>query len=332
MQVSDLEDILKKVKPYGYDNNIMALGWVFNININSDEIRILISVPVDFKNTAAIETQCKALIKNKFNIDNVGLIFTAEKASFKDSANQDCLAGTTIITVSSGKGGVGKSTIAATTAVVLKNQGYRVGLFDADVYGPSIPHLFGLQNIRPKTDGKKIIPVEFNDLQIMSIGFVIDSSKGLVWRGPLIAKWIAQMFLSVVWNKLDILIIDMPPGTGDIAITIIKTLKFFNILVSSASQVDLIDVERSLDMFVKTKVNTIGIVENMSYMECNSCNAKNYLFGTEDNIINFAKKNNLDYLGSIPFFKGDKILSEVKNSNWRYHDEIIAKIKQVHEL
>ncbi|MGE0763155.1 MAG: Mrp/NBP35 family ATP-binding protein [Bdellovibrionales bacterium] len=174
-----------------------------------------------------------------------------------------------IIAVGSGKGGVGKSTVAANLAVALKNAGHKVGLLDADIYGPSVPRLFGALHQRPDMDSsQKIAPLVRHGIKLMSIGFMVDEEMAVVWRGPMLFKAMEQFFRDVAWGELDYLIIDLPPGTGDVALTVAQKVPVDGaIVVCTPQNMALTDAKKAISMFEQVKIPVLGVVENMAYME-----------------------------------------------------------------
>ncbi|MBE0648916.1 MAG: Mrp/NBP35 family ATP-binding protein [Bacteroidales bacterium] len=212
-----------------------------------------------------------------------------------------------IIAVGSGKGGVGKSTVAVNLAVALARTGARVGLIDADIYGPSIPMMFGLMDHRPQgdeKDGKMIIqPVEKYGLKLISIGFFVDQSKALIWRGPMASTALRQLFTDVEWGELDYMVIDLPPGTGDIPLTLIQDFPVTGaIIVSTPQQLALADVRKAADMFRNDKISIpiLGMVENMSYFIPPDDPSKKYHIFGEGGGKKFALELNVNLLGEIP--------------------------------
>jgi ATP-binding protein involved in chromosome partitioning len=212
-----------------------------------------------------------------------------------------------IIAVGSGKGGVGKSTVAVNLAVALARTGARVGLVDADIYGPSIPIMFGLVNHRPegyeKEEKMVIIPVEKFGLKLISIGFFVDQTKALIWRGPMASTAMKQLFMDVDWGKLDYMVVDLPPGTGDIALTLVQDFPLTGaIIVTTPQQLALADVRKATDMFRNDKIRIpiLGVVENMSYfVPPDMPDKKYYIFGKEG-AARFADELRLNLLGRIP--------------------------------
>ena len=203
------------------------------------------------------------------------------------------------IMVSSAKGGVGKSTFAINLAFALKNLGKKVGFLDADIYGPSLPKLIAI-NEKPQTkDDKFILPVEKYGIQFISIGFLVDETTPMIWRGPMVISAIKTLTMKVLWKDLDFIIIDMPPGTGDTQLTFAQEIKVDGaIIVSTPQDLALLDVKRGIQMFDKTKINVIGLVDNMSFFKADD--GKNYNIFGEGGVEKTAKEFNKKFLGKIP--------------------------------
>jgi ATP-binding protein involved in chromosome partitioning len=205
-----------------------------------------------------------------------------------------------VIAVASGKGGVGKSTTALNLALGLRDLGLRVGLLDADIYGPSVPRLTGIRDKPQLDDAKKMIPIARFGLAIMSIGFLVEEETAMIWRGPMVMSAITQMLRDVAWGTLDILVVDMPPGTGDAQLTLAQNVPLKGaIIISTPQDLALIDARRGLAMFRKVNVPVLGIVENMSYFECPECGTRSDIFG-HGGARHEAERLGVPFLGEIP--------------------------------
>lgn len=204
-----------------------------------------------------------------------------------------------IIAVSSGKGGVGKSTVTVNLAVALKQQGYAVGLMDADVYGPNIPMMIGVTK-EPVKEGEKILPAEGQGVKVISMGFFVPDDTPVVWRGPMVHSAIQQFFRDVVWGELDYLLIDLPPGTGDVPLTLSQLVPLTGaITVTTPQEVALQDVRKGMTMFKKVNVPLLGVIENMSYFVCGHCGERTEIFSTGGGE-RAAQKFEIPFLGRIP--------------------------------
>ncbi len=241
------------------------------------------------------------------------------------------------IAISSAKGGVGKSTFATNLALALKTIGCKVGLLDADIYGPSIPKMLGI-NEKPKSDGQKLDPVIKYDIQCMSIGFLTDQQTPMIWRGPMVTSAIRTFTQKVSWKDLDFIIVDMPPGTGDTQLTFSQEIKMDGaIIVSTPQEVALLDVKRGIKMFDKLGVKILGLVDNMSYF-IGDDNKKYNIFG-EGGVKNTAKEFNKEFLGEIPINpkvgtsgdKGKPIVEEDPNNQIsKIYIDFAKKIKSTY--
>jgi ATP-binding protein involved in chromosome partitioning len=205
-----------------------------------------------------------------------------------------------IIAVASGKGGVGKSTTALNLALGLRDLGLRVGVLDADIYGPSMPKLTGIREKPQLNDAKRMIPIQRFGLAIMSIGFLVEEETPMIWRGPMVQSAITQMLREVEWGTLDVLVVDMPPGTGDAQLTLAQQVPLQGaIIVSTPQDLALIDARRGLAMFTRVNVPVLGIVENMSYFSCPHCGTRSDIFGHGGARLE-AEKLGVPFLGEVP--------------------------------
>ncbi len=205
-----------------------------------------------------------------------------------------------ILAIASGKGGVGKSTVSSNLAVALAKAGRRVGLLDADIYGPSQPRMMGVNKRPASPDGKTIIPLHAHGVTLMSIGFMLDPDKAVVWRGPMLMGALQQMLGQVAWGELDVLIVDLPPGTGDVQLTLCQKSELTGaIVVSTPQDVALLDARKAIDMFATLKTPVLGLIENMSQFTCPSCGAVHDIFGV-GGVQAEAEKMGVPLLGQLP--------------------------------
>jgi ATP-binding protein involved in chromosome partitioning len=215
-----------------------------------------------------------------------------------------------VIAVASGKGGVGKSTTALNLALGLRDLGLRVGLLDADIYGPSVPRLTGIREKPQLNDDKKMIPIVRFGLAIMSIGFLVEEDTAMIWRGPMVMSAITQMLRDVAWGTLDILVVDMPPGTGDAQLTLAQNVPLKGaVIISTPQDLSLIDARRGLAMFKKVNVPVLGIVENMSYFQCPHCGTRSDIFG-HGGARHEAERLAVPFLGEIPLHMSIRATSD----------------------
>ncbi len=235
------------------------------------------------------------------------------KAGSPMSRQADIPGISAIIAVASGKGGVGKSTTALNLALGLRDLGLRVGLLDADIYGPSVPRLTGLRQKPELTDDKKMIPIVRFGLAIMSIGFLVEEDTAMIWRGPMVMSAITQMLREVVWGTLDVLVVDMPPGTGDAQLTLAQNVPLKGaVIISTPQDLSLIDARRGLAMFRKVNVPVLGIVENMSYFQCPHCGTRSDIFG-HGGARHEAERLGVPFLGEIPLHMSIRTTSDSGN-------------------
>jgi ATP-binding protein involved in chromosome partitioning len=205
-----------------------------------------------------------------------------------------------VIAVASGKGGVGKSTTACNLALALAAEGARVGILDADIYGPSQPMMMGIEGRPESTDGKTMEPMENFGVQVMSIGFLVDTDNPMIWRGPMATQALEQLLRQTNWNELDYLIVDMPPGTGDIQLTLSQRVPLTGaVIVTTPQDIALLDAKKGLKMFEKVGVPILGIVENMAVHVCSACGHVEHIFGA-DGGKKMAAEYGVDYLGALP--------------------------------
>jgi ATP-binding protein involved in chromosome partitioning len=243
-----------------------------------------------------------------------------------------------IIAIGSGKGGVGKSTFTANLALTLSKQGKKVGVIDADIYGPSLPMIFGKRDEKPRSNSeKKIIPVEAFGIKFMSFGFFINEQDPVIWRGPMLGGVLNQFLFDVDWTGLDYLLIDLPPGTGDIQLSMIQNAHVDGaIVISTPQDIALLDAKKGVEMFKKLNLPVIGMVENMSSFICNSCGTEHFIFG-EGGVAKAVEQLEVPFLGKIPLEielrtgsdQGVPYMTQEKfreRSVWRAFEEIGQKV------
>lgn len=218
-----------------------------------------------------------------------------------------------IIAITSGKGGVGKSTTAFNLAIELQKKGYNIGLLDADIYGPSIPTIIGEINFKPEVKDNNFIPITKFGLKIMSFGFLIDKSQPAIWRGAIVNKALNQLLYDTNWGDLDILIIDMPPGTGDIHLTMCQKFPITaTVCITTPQDLALVDVIKSVNMFKKLDIPCLGFIENMSIHICKNCGHKEEIFGDKASHI-LTQQQNLNFLGNLPLDINIRLSSDQGN-------------------
>ncbi|MDX1523464.1 MAG: Mrp/NBP35 family ATP-binding protein, partial [Anaerolineae bacterium] len=264
-----------------FKTDIVSLEMVRNLDVDDGgcvRFTIVLATPAHPFRTK-IQQDCEEALYQLPAVTDIDLTFGAEVSD--DRRTGGILAKTVrnTIVIASGKGGVGKSTVAVNLALALSQQGARVGMLDLDVYGPSIPMMLGTQQI-PRASQGKIMPVRQHGLKVMSMGFLVEEEAPVVWRGPMMHQAIQQLLSDVVWGELDYLVIDLPPGTGDAQITLCQSTPISgSIMVTTPQDVALADVVKGIAMFQDLNVPVLGVVENMSYYECPHCGQVAHLFG-----------------------------------------------------
>ncbi|MDD3034413.1 MAG: Mrp/NBP35 family ATP-binding protein [Bacteroidales bacterium] len=314
MTQKQIEDVLRSVMHPVKEADIVTLGMVEDIKIEEGKIRFKLVFPSPDALSGSIKQSCEAAIKRTFPSENlkVSILELVRERKIAKKAHlelgQEALVNVGhIIAVASGKGGVGKSTVAVNLAIALAKEGFRVGLADADVYGPSVPKMTGTEGAQPvidDSDGKEmIVPIEKYGVKWMSIGYFAEAGQPLIWRGPMASNALKQMVLQVKWGELDFLLIDLPPGTGDIHISIVHDIPLSGaIVVSTPQAVALADVEKGVNMFRNKDINkpVLGFVENMAWFTPEELpENKYYIFG-KDGCKAMSEKFDIPVLAQIP--------------------------------
>ncbi len=299
-KLDEIIAILKSIILQNQSSNIyeskMVNGLKYENNIISFTLELL---PEQLKQAETIKNFIQEKLYAVNDVEKVEIILTSHKSKKNTNTNEPLKPAKHIIAIASGKGGVGKSTTAINLALSLLKLNYDVGILDADIYGPSLPKLTGIIN-KPQSNGKKIIPHNAFGLQVMSIGYLVPEDAATIWRGPMVMSAIEQLLRDVNWSNLDFLIIDMPPGTGDAQLTLSQRVQLAGaIIVSTPQDLSLIDARKGLNMFKKVNVPILGIIENMSYFECNNCNTKHEIFG-HGGAKAEAEKLGVTFLNAIP--------------------------------
>ncbi len=300
---------LKHVDDPDLKKDLVSLNMIDDINIDGNKIsfKLVLTTPA-CPLKEKMKKDCIDAIHTYVNKDAEVEVELTSKVTTQRKATEEMLSGVkNIVAIASGKGGVGKSTIAVNLAVSLGKSGAKVGLIDADIYGPSIPLMFGLVNEKPfvkEINGKtKVIPIERYGIHLLSIGFFVDDSQALVWRGPMASNALMQLFNDSDWGELDYLIVDLPPGTGDIHLSLVQQVPVTGVaIVTTPQEVALADARKAVSMFQQDKINVpvLGFIENMSYFTpAELPDNKYYIFGKEGGK-KLAEKMNVRLLGEIP--------------------------------
>ncbi|WP_458790058.1 Mrp/NBP35 family ATP-binding protein [Yoonia sp. MH D7] len=297
--------------------SLVSRDMIRALGVDNGAVRFVIEAP-DAAMAAKMEPQrqaAEAAVKALAGVTSVSVVLTAHgpaaKApappSLKIGGHPKPQAGPTrpsgvdrILAIGSGKGGVGKSTVSSNLAVALAREGRRVGLLDADIYGPSQPRMMGVNKRPASPDGKTIIPLKAHGVTMMSIGLMMDPDKAIVWRGPMLMGALQQMLGQVEWGELDVLIVDLPPGTGDVQLTLCQKTELTGaIVVSTPQDVALIDARKAIDMFNTLKTPVLGLIENMSTYTCPQCGHEAHIFG-HNGVRDEAIKLGVPFLGALP--------------------------------
>ncbi|HBS50823.1 MAG TPA: sodium:proton antiporter [Rhodobacteraceae bacterium] len=318
----DVLEILESIpNPVG-EGSLAASGMVRALSVEGGAVRFVIEVsPDQAKAMEPARAEAEARLKATPGVTSVSAAMTAhsdkkppdlqpKRKSAAPQGPQAVPGVDRILLVGSGKGGVGKSTVAANLACALAAEGVKVGLLDADIYGPSQPHMMGLSKCPASPDGKTIIPLQAHGVTCMSIGLMMNEGQAVVWRGPMLMGALQQMLLQVQWGELDVLVIDLPPGTGDVQLTLGRKFRTDGaIIVSTPQDVALLDARKAMDMFRQLKMPITGMVENMSTHICSNCGHEEHLFG-HGGVAAEAEKLGVPLLGEIPLHLDVRVASD----------------------
>lgn len=304
-------DALKTLNDPVSGSDIVAAGIVRALTLEGSTVRFVLEIdPAKSDAYAPVRDQAEAVVSALAGVEKVSALMTAHSTKAppdlkpnkpaEPQGPQKIPGIAKIIAVASGKGGVGKSTVSANLACALAQAGRRVGLLDADVYGPSQPRMLGVSGRPASPDGKTILPLRNHGVTMMSIGLMTNDDQAVVWRGPMLMGALQQMMMQVQWGALDVLIVDLPPGTGDVQMTLAQKAQVDGaIVVSTPQDVALIDARKGIDMFHKLNVPILGLIENMSTHICSNCGHEEHIFG-HGGVAAEAEKLNVPLLAEVP--------------------------------
>jgi ATP-binding protein involved in chromosome partitioning len=301
-------EVLNTVHTGTGGGSVVAKGWVKDVVIKDGHVAFALEVPPDLgPSLEPVRARAEKAVHDLPGVLSATVVLTAEKPSTPPQQTkaagreQLALPGIkSIVAVASGKGGVGKSTTSANLAVALAQQGLSVALFDADIFGPSMPRMLGLAGQKPHSDGSKVYPLENHGVKVMSIGFMVAEDNPVIWRGPMVMGALEQMLKDVAWGDIDVMVVDMPPGTGDTQLTMSQRVPLAGaVIVSTPQDIALLDARKGLNMFRRVEVPILGIIENMSHYICPSCGHRDEIFG-HGGAKRTAEELSADFLGEIP--------------------------------
>ncbi|OCG33749.1 MULTISPECIES: iron-sulfur cluster carrier protein ApbC [unclassified Gilliamella] len=303
---TEVKKILENFTHSTLQKNLLELGAIKKYEIVNHHLTINLTMPFAWQST--FEELKKITTPKLLKLNSVNEVdwhIEYKIATLKRANNQNAINNIkNIIAISSGKGGVGKSSTAVNLALALQKQGAKVGILDADIYGPSIPTMLGTENQQPLTpDNKHMTPIMAYGLASNSIGYLVDPNGAMVWRGPMASKALLQILQDTLWPELDYLVIDMPPGTGDIQLTLAQNIPVTAaVIITTPQDIALIDAKKGITMFNKVNIPTLGIIENMSYHICEHCGHHEAIFG-EGGAKHLAEQYQTKLLGQIPLQK-----------------------------
>ena len=298
----DLLQALGAVQDPHTGKDFVSTRALRNLHISGGDVAFDVEMGYPAKSLIpALRSSFVAAVKGVAGVDNVSVNVSFKVATHAVQRGVQLLAGVkNIIGVASGKGGVGKSTTAVNLALALAAEGASVGILDADIYGPSVPMMMGAQGKPSSTDGKSMDPLENYGVQLMSIGFLVESDQAMIWRGPMATQALDQLLRQTNWRELDYLIVDMPPGTGDIQLSLSQRVPMTGaVIVTTPQDIALLDAKKGIKMFEKVGVPILGIVENMAVHVCTNCGHAEHIFG-EGGGKRMAAEYKMDYLGALP--------------------------------
>jgi ATP-binding protein involved in chromosome partitioning len=297
-----IESAIKEYTDPYLEKDLVGAGAVKDTDIDGDnvKVKIVLGFPA-YGYVDELRDELKGRIEKLDGVASAEIDVSWDIASHSVQGGMNPLEGIkNVIAVASGKGGVGKSTTAVNLALALQQEGARVGVLDADIYGPSVPRMLGIHGKPESTDGKSLEPMGGHGLQAMSIGFLIDEETPMIWRGPMVTQALEQLLRDTRWKSLDYLVIDLPPGTGDVQLTLAQKVPVSGaVIVTTPQDIALLDARKGLKMFEKVEVPVLGVVENMSIHICSQCGHAEHIFG-QGGGEKMCDQYNVDFLGALP--------------------------------
>jgi len=299
--VEQIREALKRVKYPGFSRDIVSFGLVKGVQVEGDAVNVRIEIATkDAKVPQQVFQDVHAVLDGMEGVGSVKVDIEVKDAPEAAGTGKSSIPGVKrIIAIASGKGGVGKSTVASNIAVALAARGLKVGLCDCDLYGPSVAQMFGTTERPDANEHDEIIPIVAHGIKLMSMGFLLEDKSPVIVRGPMATRYTQQFLRQVAWGELDVLVLDLPPGTGDIQLTIVQTVAVDGaVIVTTPQEVALIDARKAVAMFAKVNVPILGLIENMAWFECDA-GKRYYLFGEEGGVRE-AEDMNVPLLAQIP--------------------------------
>lgn len=299
---ADVENSLKSIIDPNVETDLMYAKSIKQISVEGSDVSVTIELGYPAKSyLTELQTEVEEKLQTLAGIGKINVEMSVDIISHSVQQTLQTIPNVkNIIAVASGKGGVGKSTTSVNLALALASEGANVGILDADIYGPSIPTMLGLSGYPASDDGKTMNPKISFGVQTISIGYLIEEDQPMIWRGPMVTNALQQLLKDTNWDNIDYLIVDLPPGTGDIQLTLAQQIPVTGaVIVTTPQDIALIDAQRGLGMFEKVNVPVLGLVENMSMHICSNCGHEEAIFGQGGGEA-MAKKNNIELLGSLP--------------------------------
>ena len=294
-------DALKSVMDPDLNRDVVSLGFIKELQIEGGRVSFIMELTTPAcPLKEQLKTSVEQAVRGIAGVSEVQVEVTSKVSMHRIQMEEEILPGVrNIVAIASGKGGVGKSTVCVSLAVALARTGARVGLLDTDIYGPSIPIMMGVKE-QPELREQKLIPISKYGVKLMSIGFLISEDTPLIWRGPMVMKAVEQLLTDVDWGELDYLMIDLPPGTGDVQLTLAQKVPMTGaVIVTTPQDVALLDVVRGISMFKKLNVPILGIIENMSFFQCPHCGERTEIFSHGGGEA-ASRKLEVPFLGEVP--------------------------------